>query len=282
MIDLHCHSSMSDGTDSPEQLIKKASEKGVRVIALTDHDTLDGLDKVEEMAAASSIKFIRGCEISTKSDYGSLHILGLWIPKKCDSLQDYLREMRKRRDNRNLGMLKKLEKLGINIDYDELLNISQGSIGRPHFAQLLIEKGYVESIQEAFSEYLGAEGKAYLPKDTPKPEIAINILSKDGAMVFIAHPLLSKKVPLQWLSEKVQYFKGYGLNGLEAWHSSHNEEETALLTELAGKTGLAVSGGSDYHGKKKPGINLGYVGENREIPYSIYENLLEYRKAKGF
>lgn len=282
MIDLHTHSTASDGTDKPEELIKKAYSNGIKAIALTDHDTLEGLDEAEECVLSLSMDFVRGCEISTKIPYGSMHILGLWLPRQSEDLQNFLNVARNRRDARNLRILKKLNELGLKIEYEELQSVAQGSIGRPHFAQLLIDKGYARSSQEAFFEYLGEGGKAYFPREAPSPEEAIKVLSNEGAMVFIAHPRLSKKISFKWLSSEVADLKLAGLNGLEALHSSQNEEESMALKKIAQTNNLAISGGSDYHGGKKPGIRLGYVDEKRSIPDEIYFKLLEYRKNMGF
>lgn len=282
MIDLHSHSNKSDGTDSPEDLVRKAHGAGLKALALTDHDTLKGLDEAEETAQALGMDFVRGCEISSKTEYGSMHILGLWIPKACDNLQYFLDNAVKVRDERNLLMLEKLRKLGINIELDELRNRFHGSIGRPHMAKLLFEKAYVHSTAEAFTKYIGKGGKAYVPKKSVSPHEAVRALADAGAMVFIAHPLLENTMPRDWLSQKIADLKKDGVCGLEAWHGAQTEKECAIVEDLATKHDLLISGGSDYHGLAKYGFNLGYAQGNRPIPDEIYNNLLEYRKNKGY
>lgn len=282
MIDLHCHSAVSDGTDSPAELLKKAEEAGLTALALTDHDTLDGLDEAEEAASGLSLDFVRGCEISTKTSMGSMHILGLWAPRNNPDLENFLKAARDRRDERNLRMLDKLKALGIKIEYGELKAIAQKSVGRPHFARLLVDKGYAVDYEEAFSEYLAAGAKAYSPRESASPEEAVSVLSKAGAMVFIAHPLLSKKLPRPWLAQRAAALKKRGLHGLEAWHSAQSAEERDFISSTAAGLGLAVSGGSDYHGEKKPGLSLGRACGGAPVPDRVYHNLLEYRKRKGF
>lgn len=292
MIDLHTHSTASDGTDNPEQLIKKANEKGIKALALTDHDTLGGLAEAEECAKDLSMDFIRGCELSTKSEDGSgnehkLHILGLWIPKKCEELEVFLAQQRDIRNKRNKLMMSKFQDLGIKIDLEELQKKCGGSIGRPHIAQLLVEEGYVESTQEAFDKYLSDKGKAYVSKKSVSPEEAINVLAKQGAMVFIAHPLLGidedkKRNFIAWLEEKLPSWRSLGLCGMEAWHSVQNSEKRNFISQLAKKYSLEISGGSDYHGTIKPKVKLGEAFGEQPIPDSVYIRLKEYRKIKAY
>lgn len=292
MIDLHTHSTASDGTDNPGQLIQKAYKVGIKALALTDHDTLAGLEEAEECAGDLSMDFIRGCELSTRTedDRGKgrkFHILGLWIPKKTYELDKFLSDAREIRNKRNQQIIHKLQDLGIKVELEELLAKSGDAIGRPHFAQLLVEKGYVESITEAFTKYLAIGGKAYFPKKSVSPEEAIKILSRQGAMVFIAHPLLGidrdkDKHFLPWLAEKLPVWRALGLCGLEAWHSAQGREDTNFLIRLAREHDLAVSGGSDYHGAVKKDVRLGQVLDGRPIPDSVYLELTEYRKKNAY
>lgn len=279
MIDLHTHSTASDGTDSPEELVKKAHKEGISALALTDHDTLAGLDEAEEAARGLLPVFIRGCEVSTKTPSGSMHILGLWLPRQCEEVENFLVDARERRDKRNRNMVEKFEKLGIKIVIDELYALGKGSLGRPHFAQLLLEKGYVENREQAFSEYLGENGKAYVPKNSPTPEEVIPLLTRNGATVIWAHPLLKDR-STEWVMETAQKLGPYGLAGLEAWHTAQGMDKTRTLMNVASQTGMALAGGSDYHGLAKPGFRLGHAGAHI-LPDYIYDNLKNYRLQKG-
>lgn len=280
MIDLHTHSTASDGTDTPEELVKKAHAEGVQALALTDHDTMAGLDEAQE-TSEGLLHFIRGCEVSTSTDYGSMHILGLWLPKRCDELQKFLDQAMERRETRNIGMLKKLQDLGIKLELEELQEIAKGCIGRPHFAKLLLQKGYVENLREAFDKYLGVNGKAYLPKYSPTPEEVIPLMKQQGATVIIAHPFL-KNLPQDAFGSTISRLKSCGLDGLESWHSSQSMEQTRVLTDLAIRRELQISGGSDYHGTAKEGIMLGHIDASTEIPDFIYDRLVEDRRQNGY
>lgn len=278
MIDLHTHSSASDGSDSPEELVRKAHALGLRALALTDHDTLDGLDAAEETARSLSLDFVRGCEISTKGPLGDFHVLGLWIPRQCEGLRAFLAAAKKRRAERNRKILEKARALGLGISQEDFGGKPLESLGRPHFARALMEKGYVRSINEGFAKYLGKGGAIYFPKEAVTPEEAAAELSRAGAKVFIAHPFLNKSLGWAELERAARVLKNFGLNGLEAWHSGHNRAEIRSAAEIAKRNGLQISGGSDYHGSIKPNIQLGYAGHGLPCPDEIYYNLLEYYK----
>lgn len=279
-IDLHTHSTASDGTDSPERLMEKAENSGLEAIALTDHDILDGLPRAEEAARDLGLLFIRGCEISTTTEQGEVHVLGLWIPHKSEPLESFLKHLRSMRSSRNAAMVEKLRNLGMDITMEELAAEAKGSIGRPHMAKIMLAKGYVSDRDEAFGKYLGINGKAYVPKIAPRPEQAVRILVSLGATAAIAHPLLRPR-PDGWLDSLTCELAGAGLGALEAWHSSQSSKQAHEICELAKKYKLGVCGGSDYHGKSKPGLELGMAGENVKVPFSVLENLVEMRKNAG-
>lgn len=279
-IDLHTHSTASDGTDSPGQLMVKAKNAGLEAIALTDHDTLDGLPRAEEAARDLGLVFIRGCEISTTTEQGEIHVLGLWIPHKSEPLDSFLKHLQDMRFSRNAAMTEKLRNLGMDITMEELAAEARGTIGRPHMAKIMLAKGYVSDRSEAFDKYLGINGKAYVPKIAPRPEQAVRMLASLGATAAIAHPLLRPK-PAGWLDSLSCELSAAGLGALEAWHSSHSSKQVHEICELAKKYKLGVCGGSDYHGKSKPGLELGMAGENAKVPFSVLENLMEMRKNAG-
>lgn len=278
--DLHTHSTASDGTDSPGELVEKAAKNGINNIALTDHDTLAGLEEAQKKADELGINFIGGCEVSTKNELGSFHILGLFVPRDNEKLNKFLIDVQKIRENRNIQMLEKLKKNNIDITMEEFKEIAQGQGGRPHVASLLIKKGYVKDREEAFARFLGKNGIAYVPKLSPRPEEAVRILSDAGATVSLAHPLLTP-VPPDTLEKFVRELTAHGLTAIEAWHSSFDMRNTCYLQELAKKLGLAITGGSDYHGERKPGIRLGETTEGHKLDDEIYKNLLILRKTKG-
>ena len=280
-IDLHTHSQASDGTDSPAQLVAGAAAAGLAAVALTDHDTLSGLDEAEAAAQRHGIEFLRGCELSTRTEYGEMHILGLWLPRQADALEQRLADIRHKRDNRNAHILEKLATLGISISMDELQHEARGeSVGRPHIAALLVKKGAVPDMETAFREYLGSGGRAYLPKEVLEPEEAVRLMAGLGATVSLAHPCL-KPLPPDWLEAFVQHLKACGLSAIEAYHSEHSDAAVRSCVDLARRQDLGLSGGSDYHGRNKPRIRLGHGYGGLRVPLDIMEDLKARRRQQG-
>lgn len=281
-VDLHTHTCASDGTDTPAQLVENARKAGLAAVAITDHDTLSGLDEAQRTAAQfNDIEFVRGVEVSTGTDQGEMHIVGLWVPKDCEPLENALAAMRARRGERNQRILEKLATLDIHLTMEDVLREAGGeSVGRPHIARALITKGYVKTITEAFDKYLGSTGKAYLPKDVMNPEEAVSVMSRIGCSVFIAHPML-KPYPPGWIDEFVKRLLPFGLCGIEAWHSEHTEADSRAVIALARRFHLCVSGGSDYHGKNKPRIQLGTGYGSLFVTTDAYERLKDWRREQG-
>lgn len=276
--DLHIHSSCSDGTDTPSTVARKVRDAGMDVFALADHDTLAGLDEAEETAAGLGLEFIRGCELSTEAANGSMHILGLWLPRDNSLLESYLREQRESRQARNRQILEKLRSHGFRIEEEELAGLGGDCAGRPHIAQLLVSKGYVESAALAFKEWLGKNGRAYVKRRSSSPEEAVALLSRIGATPIVAHPLL---YPATFLESEISRLIPYGLGGLEAWHSSQDEVASARLQRLSSRLGIGVSAGSDYHGANKPHISIGCGFQGAPLPTGIVESLIAARKKRG-
>lgn len=280
LIDLHMHSTFSDGTDGPEELARTVKKAGLSAMALTDHDTTSGNEACMLAAKANDINFIPGCEISTKSEYGSHHILGLWTPENNRELELLLAKTKQARTERNKLMLEKLRNLGIDISEKDFPNVEIDHLGRPHIANYLLQKGIVANRLEAFDKYLGKNGLAFAPKHSPTPEEAISLLAKSGATPIWAHPCLDKFDPAE-CEMLVRRFAKAGLAGIEAYHSKHSPEATEMLLKLAHKYDLAISGGSDYHGKNKPEIFPGIGENNLSLPESILQNLISRRKSQG-
>ena len=280
-IDLHTHSTFSDGTSTPEELLAHAKEIGLQALALTDHDTCSGLPRAEKAAAEAGIPFVRGCELSTRTERGSFHILGLWLPEQTDVLEERLSALRRRRAERNEKIVERLCTLGLPLTMEDVLICAgQGTVGRPHIAQVMVQKGYVPDLRSAFTEYLGANGRAYVPKKVFSPEEAIRLLVSTGATVSLAHPCIHH-YPSAWLFERIRMLAAVGLDAIEAWHTEHSPEDVAQCLAWADELGLGVSGGSDYHGKRKPGTHLGTGHGNVCVPYRVLQDLQERRRSKG-
>ncbi|MBQ9452824.1 MAG: PHP domain-containing protein [Desulfovibrio sp.] len=280
-VDLHTHSTASDGTDTPAAVVAVAAEAGLASIALTDHDTLAGLEEAQTAGQRLGVEVVRGCEISSGTEFGELHILGLWLPSKAAVLTQKLAWLRQKRQERNQNIVQKLQDLGLGITMEDVLTVARGeSVGRPHIAAALVDKGYVASKKEAFREYLGDGGKAYLPKTVLSPEESVSLLAGLGATVSLAHPML-RKLPSEWLESMIGRLKDCGLTAIEAYHSEHSETQTGYCLALARRFGLGVSGGSDYHGGTKPNIKIGRGYGGLRVSFAVLEELRRQRIAAG-
>ena len=283
-IDLHTHSTASDGTDSPTELVRKAAQAHLAVLALTDHDTLAGLEEAEQEAKRQNMGFVRGCEISTATPWGEAHFLGLWIPEKGEKtalLEAELEKVRQQRKERNLRIAEKLRTLGFDVSYEAAAALAGGTVvGRPHFAALLCALGVVKDRKEAFRLYLGRDGLAYVPRRLMSPQEAVSLLKSTGAVVSMAHPRLLH-APVEELDHLLAGLKEQGLDALETYHSEHDAGDVRLCVELASRHHLQLSGGSDYHGLAKPNISIGHGKGGLRVGFSVYEELMKYRREQG-
>jgi len=244
-VDLHIHSTASDGKFSPADIVRKAAERGLTIIALADHDSVDGI--APALAAARAfprLKVIPSVEISTDVLGGEVHVLGYFIDYTDHRLKATLARMRHSRQERAYGMVTKLKKLGIHIEWQRVQEIAgSGSIGRPHLAQAMLEKGYVASVKEAFTKYISRDGPAYVEREKITPREAVELLLETNGLPVLAHPLTVSD-PEAMVIE----LKAAGLVGIEAYYDGYTAEEISSLVNLADRYGLITAGGSDYHG----------------------------------
>jgi predicted metal-dependent phosphoesterase TrpH len=267
MIDLHTHSSESDGTLTPGELIRYAKKKGLSAIALTDHDTVAGLSAAEQAAREAGIRFIPGIELDIRdpgdqkriqSAGGEFHMLGLGIRGwRENALLNTLAELQTDRTRRNQAILEALRRDGIEAEYSELEALAGGKIiGRPHFALLLTAKGRVKNTAEAFQYYLKRGMPYFVPRRTISAPEAVDLIHRAGGRAIIAHPL---SLHLSWkkLPERLETYRNQGVDGIEAWHSNASYRECQRLEELAHSLGMIVSAGSDFHGSRIQGRLLG-------------------------
>ncbi len=244
-VDLHIHSTVSDGVLSPEEIVRKSAEAKLTVIALTDHDTVDGIAPALEAAKAFPwLKLIPGVEISTYVPKGEVHVLGYFIDYTNHELQAALKRMRNSRQERAKLMITKLSNLGLPIEWERVQEIAgSGSIGRPHIAQAMLEKGYIASIKEAFTKYIGWGGPAYIERDKMTPVEAVELILRANGLPVLAHPLT-----INDLEAMIIGLKATGLVGIEVYYKNYTEDERNRLVSLANRYSLIATGGSDYHG----------------------------------
>ena len=271
MIDLHSHTTASDGTFSPAQLVDESGRAGVRILGITDHDTFSGYDEALPLARTAGLELVCGIELSTKLHGHSVHLLGYFLrPDRLGDFRTWIADLQASRRDRNVRLVARLRELGVNITLEEVQARGGGMTGRPHFAQLLLEKGYVSSMQQAFDEYLDESAKGYVTRREPQFAEAVQHIRNAGGIASLAHPIRIQEDIAAILPELC----AAGLNALEAYHSDHSPEQTALYLQLAAQRGLKVTGGSDFHGAVKPEIRLGTGrGGNLLVPDDLVERL---------
>ncbi|WP_319470549.1 PHP domain-containing protein [uncultured Pseudodesulfovibrio sp.] len=282
MIDLHTHSTASDGTLSPTELVKLAAETGLKAIALTDHDTLGGVAEAVAAGKEYGVEVIPGCELSLESPAGVgwMHMVALFLPPEPEELQKAFDWVIEGRKNRNREIVEKLRQQGISITYEAVAARAGGTIGRPHFAQELLSLGVVSSVDEAFKVWLGDNGRAYIPKRKLQPKQALDILNNIGATSILAHPF-ALGLDMPKTEELVTDLKDMGLDGMEVYYSEHSESMTKDYKEMTERLGLLASGGSDFHGSVKPKISLGKGKGGLRVPYELLEKMKEDRRSRG-
>lgn len=274
-IDLHVHSNASDGTYSPEELIAYGAEKKLKALALTDHDTVEGLSNAFATASKWNLELVPGIELSTEYKGKDVHILGLYIDWKDTEFLTSLKHFQNSRDARNEKMVSKLRvEAGFNISTLQLKERfgTDVVITRAHVARFLFEHGYIKSIEHAFKKYIGDNCKYFVPREKVTPQQGIELIQKAKGIPILAHPLLYD-LSKNELETLVSTLKESGLMGLEAIYSRNKGFDESNMRQLARKYDLLISGGSDFHGSNKPGVDLGTGTGGLKIPYEILENL---------
>ena len=252
-LDLHIHTTSSDGTDAPAQIVRLAQSSGFTAIAITDHDTLGGLNEALSEGARVGLRVIPGCEISS-GGVSEVHVLGYGLTPDC-GIDETLADMRNERQTRMEEMLKKLSDVGIEIDMAQIKRYTNGPVGRAHLARALLEGGYVTSIKDAFNRYLAPDAAAYVPRRKLETRNVITMIRDCGGVPVVAHPGRGC-MDTFWLEECLRAWKKKGLMGVEAYHPAHGQSMARALDRMARRNGLLVTGGSDYHGGLKA-LHLG-------------------------
>ncbi len=294
-IDLHTHTTASDGSMSPLQLVKHAFDKGLSAVAVTDHDTVSGVEQalqegkrlgIEVVPGVEiSVDFCRSCIITGTAMYGNelhnaseqpaaeMHLLGYFFNGGHNSMRKILEELREKRDQRNPRIISKLNELGFDITVSQVNSLAAGEVvGRPHIARAMQDKGYVSSIEEAFEKYLASGRPAYFKKNKMSPQQGIGEIAKAGGIPVLAHPIYLYLSTGQ-MDNLIARLTGIGLKGIEAYYTENTKEQTEELLQLAQKHKLMITGGSDFHGSYKPGIEIGSGRGNLKIKYHLLERL---------
>lgn len=278
MIDLHSHTTASDGSLTPTELIHLAKNVGLSAVAVTDHDTVGGLREASDEAARTGIEFVPGIEISVDFKPGQFHLLGFFIDRDHGEFNDRLQALQDNRVNRNIVMARKLASLGLPITLDDIVAEAGGDqVGRPHMAKALVKKGIVETTQEAFDRFLADGAAAHVPKMKLEPAAAIEMVHLAGGVAILAHPKFLRISDEGDLATVLAGFKDAGLDGIEAYYSQHNSPETDTYLRLARRFNFLISAGSDYHGVTKPHVHLGRIYQNEAGDPEILATLKRFR-----
>jgi len=277
-IDLHIHTTTSDGTLTPREVVRYAKEKGLKAIAITDHDTIAGTKDAVEEGDNVGLDVLPGMEISVECPFGSMHLLGYCIDTDSIFLKESLEFLRRVRSERNAKILDRLKDLGIVLDYSDVLKIAGGKqIGRLHFAHAMVNKGYAETYREIFDRFLKKGAPAHVDSFRFKPDEAIDLILKSKGIPILAHPCtLSNLGPTEFENFVMQLI-AWGLKGIEVYYPDHTDKQIIFYKYLAKKHGVLITGGSDYHGAIKPGIDIGVYKGDTKLPLSLIKTIRELR-----
>ncbi len=274
MIDLHTHTTASDGSYSPTELVQLAQQVGLEALAITDHDTLAGLAQARLAANQTKLELINGVELACRVTVGTLHMLGYFIDLDNQPLGDLLDRLVDSRQKRNPQIVAKLNKLGYEITMAQVQAQAKGPIiSRLHIALVMLEKKYVRSIDEAFGRFLGDKGSANVRRIEPEPSDAIRLIHQAGGLAVVAHPVHLRSANEQELGKKLKDLVDLGLDGVEVWYPEHTAGMTEQLWRICQRLDLATVGGSDFHGSAKTHIKLGLGRGSLNIPLEILNRL---------
>jgi predicted metal-dependent phosphoesterase TrpH len=289
VIDLHTHTDQSDGSLSPAQLVQASLALGLEALAITDHDTLGGYDQAVPVARAAGLDLVCAIELSTKlarkdgPRARNVHILGYFLDgAPTAKFRDWLLSIQTSRHDRNRRLAAKLQSLGMDVSLEEAQAVGRTLTGRPHFAKVLVQKGYVSTIQEAFDQFLDESAKAYVQRREPSLSEAVRQIGDAGGLPVLAHPFRLPRNKSTRLEDLLKEMVADGLRGIEVYHSDHTPTEVRRFQELAAAYSLAVTGGSDFHGEAKPDVALGRGHNgNLSVPREVLDRLREGSGPRG-
>ncbi len=279
-IDLHTHTSASDGSLTPAQLLRAAESLGLEALGITDHDTFAGWEDAVRLPRSASLELVCGIELSTKFRFDgartgtSIHVLAYFLREApSPSFREWLAEAQQFRRDRNARLAARLQSLGLDVTLDDAQSLGGTLTGRPHFAKVLVQKGYARTIQDAFKRYLGEKGRAYVEREEPSIEAALRRITAAGGISSLAHPVrVEEHVPGEF-EHLLAKWKDAGLRAIEAWHSDHKDADIQRYRAMAKRLKLSVTGGTDFHGDAKQGVSLGSGRGGLNVPRSVLEAL---------
>jgi predicted metal-dependent phosphoesterase TrpH len=279
-VDLHVHTTASDGALTPSETVRVAKERGLKAIAITDHDTVDGVEEALLEGGRLSLEVIPGVEISAKRERGNLHLLGYFVEITSTQLTEGLERLKRARLERNPQIVQRLNDLDIPITYDEVVKASGGGqVGRPHFAQVLVKRGYAHSVNDAFERYLARGGAAFVEKYRLEVWEGVDMILEAGGVPVLAHPYTLESSPEYSLEDTMRELVQMSLKGIEAYYPHHTPQQTVCYERLAERFGLVKTGGSDFHGALIDSGQLGIIGEGMRLPYTTVEALAGARET---
>lgn len=281
-VDLHAHSTASDGTETPGEVMRIAARADLSAVALTDHDTLQGLGEAQIVADGVGVELIPGTEISCEWAAGTMHMVILFLEPGAGPLQDRLGSLQDGRSRRNQVIVERLQDLGMDITYEEILaEAGEGSVGRPHFAAVMEQKGYVADFRAAFDEYLATGQPAYVPRDRLPPQEAIRLALDSGAVPVIAHPHTLGLNNASEFADAYAQLAEWGLIGIECFYGEYDRTTQQALASAITSFDLLPSGGSDFHGDYKAGLELGFGRGQLAVPESVLDDLRAARPSRS-
>ncbi|MFH1625975.1 MAG: PHP domain-containing protein [Pseudomonadota bacterium] len=278
-VDLHVHTTASDGTLTPGEVVRYAKTKQLKAIAITDHDTLEGNQEAMEEGMRIGLEVLPGVEISVECLYGTMHLLGYLIDIDNSFLNERLGVLQRARSERNSKMLGRLIDLGVVIDYGDIQEIAGGGqIGRPHFAQAIVKRGYSSTPREAFQRFLKKGAPAYVDKFRFEPEEALGLIRNSRGIPVLAHPCTLGDLGAREFESFVLQLIEWGLKGIEVYYPDHKNEQIAYYRYLAEKHKILITAGSDYHGSNKPGVEIGVSNAGAQVSCSLVDAMKESRR----
>lgn len=280
-VDLHTHTTASDGTLTPSDLVRAAAQAGLAAVAVTDHDSVDGVAEALEAGARYGITVVPGIELSTEYAGVEIHVVGLFVDHASEELNRQARRFRDERDTRNRKMIERLQNEGFSITEEELYaRFPDSVVARPHMARFLYETGQAKSVKAVFDRYIGDQCSCYVHRDMITPMQAVRIIREAKGVAVLAHPCLYKKLPEDRFYRMMDDLKAAGLDGMEVRYSRNTAKQDAYYQTLADRYGLLYSGGSDFHGSNKPDISLGTGTGDLFVPEAYLDQIRNRRNGK--